>query len=307
MTAKKKPLLVAFVGTSGSGKTTTMEYLTAQLTNLGFKVGVAKHIHEEGFTIDTEGKDTWRHARAGARIVIGASPNEVAVIKKKPRGFEFKEIISALNNPSIDIGLLEGFSDLTRGIAKLPKIIAAKNTRDFKQTLRRTKPPILAVTGPITRQKFRNAPAPLIDMTSDGFLLTSIIRRLLRPNETKEMLGRAAKKHGGACIGLAVGIRAAFIASNIFGQKATKPKKIVCGTKHCIAEAFRTIYPHTQVQMDKVGNDRVMIESRGAKLMLQLTPKKKTAFTRIADVLNARDNELFDSIVLSRVRKNKGS
>jgi len=55
---KKSPLLISVVGGSGSGKTTTIEYLTKHLAGLGLKIGVAKHIHREGFTIDTKGKGT---------------------------------------------------------------------------------------------------------------------------------------------------------------------------------------------------------------------------------------------------------
>jgi hypothetical protein len=43
-----------------------------------------------------------------------------------------------------------------------------------------------------------------------------------------------------------------------------------------------------------------MIEAHGAKLMLQLASKKKTAFTGIRDVLAASDKVLFESIILSQ-------
>jgi molybdopterin-guanine dinucleotide biosynthesis protein MobB len=293
--------MVAFVGTSGSGKTATMEYLTAQLTRLGFKIGVAKHIHEAGFTIDTVGKDTWRHAHAGARTVIGASPNELAIIKRTTSPPEFKEIVETLNGQNLDIVLLEGFSTARDGIANLPKVVAAANVQDLKHTLRHTKPPILAVTGRVAqaRAKIRNPPAPIIDMKREGFMLTSMVRRLLRPNEMKEMLSKAAIKHGGTCLGLAIGVRAAFIASNIFGQDWSVPEKITCGTKHCIAEAFHTLYPRTTIQIGKIRNDEVVIKSRGARLSLQLTPKQRANFTRISEVLSVPDMALFDSVTLT--------
>src|SRR3972149_7150533 len=139
--SKKKPLMIAFVGTSGSGKTGTMEYLTKQLTELGFKVGVAKHIHEEGFTIDTGGKDTWRHAHAGARVVIGASPNELAVIKKTSSESKFEEIVETLRNQDLDIALLEGFSAAGDGIANIPKVVTALDANGPKDTLPRNAPP----------------------------------------------------------------------------------------------------------------------------------------------------------------------
>jgi molybdopterin-guanine dinucleotide biosynthesis protein MobB len=258
------------------------------------------HIAGEDFTIDTVGKDAWRHAHAGACTVICASPNELAVIKRTPSPPEFKQVVEALSGQNLDIGLLEGFYTARDGMAKLPKIVAAKSVQDLKQMLRCTKPPILAVTGRIAqaRGKIRNPAAPIIDMRREGVLLTSIVRRFLRPNEMKEMLSQAAKKHGGTCLGLAIGTRAAFIASNIFGEGLWVPEKITCGTEHCIAEAFRALYPGTMIQIGNVRNDEVLIKSRGARLSLQLKPKQKANFTRISEVLSVPDRALFDSVTL---------
>jgi molybdopterin-guanine dinucleotide biosynthesis protein MobB len=41
-----------------------------------------KHIPEPNFTIDREGKDTWRYAQAGATTVVGVSADEIATIEK---------------------------------------------------------------------------------------------------------------------------------------------------------------------------------------------------------------------------------
>ena len=300
LTTDKKPLMIAFVGTSGSGKTASMEYLTQHLTGLGFKVGVAKHIHEEGFTIDTEGKDTWRHARAGARVVIGASPNELAVIKKTASEAKFEEIERGFRDGNLDIALLEGFSTASRGIANLPKVVIAKDVRDLKYTLRWTKPPILAITGRVTKglKRIGKVPAPLIDMKREGFLLTSMIRRRLRPNEMKEMLTKAAKRHGDMCIGLAVGIRAAYLASCVFNQDRSVPDKITCGTKHCIAEAFETIYPRSRVHVSGVRDDRIVIHSARKTLTLKLTPREKANFLDTSQVLKASDKMIFETVSL---------
>jgi molybdopterin-guanine dinucleotide biosynthesis protein MobB len=296
----RKPLMVAFVGTSGSGKTAAMEYLTQQLTGMGFKVGVAKHIHEKGFTIDTLGKDTWRHAHAGARVIIGASPNELAIIKKTPSEARFAEIAENLRNSELDIALLEGFSGAANGIARIPKVVTAKDISDLKYTLRRTKPPILAITGRVTleHERISNPPAPLIDMRNEGFLLTSIVRRYLHPKEMNEMLAKAARRHGGTCIGLAVGIRAAYLSSNIFDRNRFVPDKITCGTKHCVAEAFHTIYPKVAVQIADVRDDQVTIKSRGKRLTLKLAPKQNN-FTKISQVLSVPDKVLFESVTLT--------
>jgi molybdopterin-guanine dinucleotide biosynthesis protein MobB len=293
--------MIAFVGTSGSGKTAAMEYLTQQLTGMALRVGVAKHIHEEGFTIDTVGKDTWRHAHAGARVVIGASPNELAIIKKTSSEAKFAEIAENLANSELDIALLEGFSGASDGIARIPKVVTAKDASDLRYTLRRTKPPILAITGRVVREHERisNPPAPLVDLRNEGFLLTSIVRRHLHPKEMSRMLAEASKKHGGTCIGLAVGIRAAYLTSNVFDEDNSVPDRITCGTKHCIAEAFHTIYPKASVQIADVRDDQITIKSRAKRLTLKLAPKQKNNFTKIAQVLSVPDKVLFESVTLA--------
>lgn len=294
----RTPLLISFVGTSGSGKTTAIEYLTAHLTRLGFKVGVAKHIHMEGFTIDTQGKDTWRHARAGARIVIGVSPNELAIIHKTTKEVGFQVVAESLRQQNLDVALLEGFSSALAG-ERIYKIVAAKNLRDLKYTLTKTTPPILAITGSVSRisRNDSRSSAPLVDVKSEGPLLTSNVRRLLQPRELEQMLDKASLRHGGKCIGLAIGVRAAYISSNAFHDKDSPPQSIICGTKHCIAEAFRTIYPRTRIRMKRLRDDRIEVRSRKASLRIQLAPKGKFASTR--QVLTVPDKVLFESVRLT--------
>ena len=300
MPSIKPPLLVSVVGTSGSGKTATIGYLTAQLTQLGFTVGVAKHIHREGFTIDTEGKDTWKHAKAGAKIVIGASPNELAIIRKTAEEAKFGDICEILRAQKIDVALLEGFSTAVRRKLAINKIVAAKNQRDLNYTLARTPPPILAITGLVTRasRRLRKMSAPLLDIQREGPVLTSMIRRLLRPKEINHILREASVRHGGTCIGLAIGVRAAYIASSAFGHNPSAPNQITCGTKHCIAEAFKTFYPKSRIRVLKVTNDQISISSTREKLIIQLARKRK--FTGVNEILTVPDSVLFDSVSLTR-------
>ncbi len=75
------PVLVTIVGKSGSGKTTLLEKLIPELRRRGYRVGTVKH-HLHDFDVDQKGKDSWRHARAGAETVIIASPDKLALVKK---------------------------------------------------------------------------------------------------------------------------------------------------------------------------------------------------------------------------------
>lgn len=75
--------IVCIVGKKKSGKTTLLEKLIPALRRHGISVGTVKH-DTHGFDIDHEGKDTWRHRKAGAETVVISSPSQVAVIRQVP-------------------------------------------------------------------------------------------------------------------------------------------------------------------------------------------------------------------------------
>ena len=71
--------LVVLAGTSGTGKTTFLEKLIRELKRRNITVGTIKH-HDHDFDIDKPGKDTWRHAQAGAVwIALSGDVREVTV------------------------------------------------------------------------------------------------------------------------------------------------------------------------------------------------------------------------------------
>ncbi|HIC05131.1 MAG TPA: molybdopterin-guanine dinucleotide biosynthesis protein B [Nitrospirales bacterium] len=75
--ANATPIL-CFVGRSNSGKTTLIERLIQTLTQSGYRIAAIKHAGH-GFDLDTEGKDSWRHKRAGASTVIVKSKTGLAL------------------------------------------------------------------------------------------------------------------------------------------------------------------------------------------------------------------------------------
>lgn len=70
--------IVSVVGTSGVGKTTLVEKLISILTSRGYKVGSIKFA-AHAFDPDTEGKDTWRHTKAGAIATTLVTPLKTAL------------------------------------------------------------------------------------------------------------------------------------------------------------------------------------------------------------------------------------
>ncbi|ABZ84561.1 molybdopterin-guanine dinucleotide biosynthesis protein b [Heliomicrobium modesticaldum Ice1] len=98
--------VLSIVGTSDSGKTTLLEKLLPELKGRGYRVATIKHdVH--GFDIDKPGKDTWRHAQAGADVVVIASTDKVAMIEKTKRELSLDEVISRIVD--VDIILTEGY------------------------------------------------------------------------------------------------------------------------------------------------------------------------------------------------------
>jgi len=99
--------IISFVGKSGTGKTTVLVQVVAELERRGWRVAVIKHdVH--GFDIDQPGKDSWRLAQAGADVVIISAPTKFALIQRVPRERTIDEL-AALVADDVDILLTEGY------------------------------------------------------------------------------------------------------------------------------------------------------------------------------------------------------
>lgn len=174
-------VVVAVVGGKKSGKTWTMEYLISRLASMGFKVGAVKHIHEEGITIDTAGKDTWRFAKAGARVVLSASPDELALIKRSKMYYcNLDNILEYLKGEDLDFIFIEGFHSLVAKRSDVYKILAAKDVEDLNRLLVGTEPPILAATGLIGGKVNQTShhSIPIINLKLGGEDLVNIVKSL---------------------------------------------------------------------------------------------------------------------------------
>lgn len=106
--------VIGIGGYKKSGKTEIIEKLVGELVNRGYRVGTIKHIPTKGFTIDQQGTDTWRHAKAGSEKVVSISPEEIATLEK--RKADIDEVLKSLRG--LDFIILEGFRD-SKNIAKI--------------------------------------------------------------------------------------------------------------------------------------------------------------------------------------------
>ena len=127
--------VISIVGKSNVGKTTLLEKLLPEIKRRGYRVATIKHdVH--GFNIDQPGKDTWRHARAGADIVVISSPQKIATIEKVDRERTLDEIAKKIEH--VDLILTEGFKREDR-----PKIEVYRS--EVSDTLLCEKEELLAV------------------------------------------------------------------------------------------------------------------------------------------------------------------
>jgi molybdopterin-guanine dinucleotide biosynthesis protein B len=95
------------IGWKNSGKTSLMERLVAEMTGRGFSVSTVKHVHHS-VDLDQPGKDTYRHRQAGAREVVLASADRLAILVEH-RGPE-PELPAVLTRLApVDLVLVEGY------------------------------------------------------------------------------------------------------------------------------------------------------------------------------------------------------
>ncbi|HSN04325.1 molybdopterin-guanine dinucleotide biosynthesis protein B [Nitrospira sp. NS4] len=100
--------IVSFVGRSNSGKTTLIERVIPELVRAGYRVATVKHAGH-GFDLDTEGKDSWRHKRAGASSVIVISRGSLAMFADVPEEMKVEEVRDRFLDSSYDLIIAEGW------------------------------------------------------------------------------------------------------------------------------------------------------------------------------------------------------
>ena len=100
--------VIGVAGFKNAGKTTLVEKLVTELTRRGHRVSTVKHAHHD-FDIDHEGRDSFRHRKAGATEVAVISQNRWAIIHENRGEAEppLDEILAKL--APCDLVIVEGY------------------------------------------------------------------------------------------------------------------------------------------------------------------------------------------------------
>ncbi len=101
------PPIVAFAAPSGTGKTTLIEAVVAELVSGGLKVGVLKS-DAHRVVLDQPGKDSFRFAAAGAASVVVLSRERLALFERLQGEVSIGHAVARLLG-DVDLVLAEGF------------------------------------------------------------------------------------------------------------------------------------------------------------------------------------------------------
>lgn len=113
--------VLCFVGRSNSGKTTLVERVIPELVQAGYRVATVKHAGH-GFDLDTEGKDSWRHKKAGASTVVVLSNGSLAMFADVPEQIKLEEVRDRFLDSEIDLIIAEGWKN-----EGYPKIVIVRD------------------------------------------------------------------------------------------------------------------------------------------------------------------------------------
>ena len=159
--------IVTIIGLSGSGKTTVAEALIPALRARGYRVGSVKSIHASGFEMDTPGKNTHRHAQAGASVVTALADNQTAVIFREQLPLE--RVLEIYREQGLDYAVLEGVRG--RGY---PAILTG---RDEQQLCERYEDTVFLVSGVVAEQCKQWRGLPVLNALYGGEAIADMVEQ----------------------------------------------------------------------------------------------------------------------------------
>lgn len=161
-----RPRVVSVVGYRGSGKTSIVGRLLAELKRRGRRVGSIKSASAR-LEIDREGKDTWRHMEAGAETVVAIGHEKTFVMTSKSVSLD-----DALDFfEGFDYVLVEGF----KGETVIPRILTVTKVDEIGRLRNGLE---LAISGTLAKSKERpRLDVPIIDGEAEVDKLADLVEK----------------------------------------------------------------------------------------------------------------------------------
>lgn len=161
---------VSFVAKSGTGKTTLLEKVIAELKSRGYRVGAIKH-DAHRFDIDHPGKDSHRLTAAGAATMLISSPEKLALVKQHQASPPIEELLEQYFS-DVDIVITEGFKK-----GGLPKIELHRQERSDTLICRGEEhdPSLVAVASDVAL----DLDVPVLDLNDPKEVAEFVIERFL--------------------------------------------------------------------------------------------------------------------------------
>ena len=179
---KGQPHLINVIGLKKSGKTTVTEGIVASLRARGYHVGTVKSMVQSVFSMDTEGKDTYRHGKAGAEFTISLSLGETVLLQRHDGGRRRIQDISHLFTVGTQSVVCEGLED--PGAPQL-QVVCLRDPDDMERTVQVRmvdQKSIICLSGLIAQKGRGNLPYPLFN--------------IMEPSEREELVDRIIERTG---------------------------------------------------------------------------------------------------------------
>jgi len=166
---------VSFVARSGTGKTTLVTRVIAELKRHGYRVGALKH-DAHRFEIDHEGKDSQRMTAAGADTTLISSPAKHAVVVQHVEAPGIEVLIERYFG-DVDVVLAEGYK-----LTALPKIEVHRHSHNPELLCRGAHhdATLLAVASDVPLE----LDVPLLDLNSPRAVAEFIVNALQLPEKS---------------------------------------------------------------------------------------------------------------------------
>ena len=119
-------MIIGIYGNTEAGKTNFVERLIGSLVRKGYTVSSVKHTPHKK-SIDREGKETWKHWKAGSDPVVFASGVETSIIKHSETSADgIARMVLREYNP--DVLVFQGFEEGSFQKVAIGKVTARKGT-----------------------------------------------------------------------------------------------------------------------------------------------------------------------------------